>query len=235
MRHYKSQLRSIATQAIISNAGGVVYVAATGTTNKAALTDINGVVLANPLALTNGSFDFYVADTLGNVDIFILTPTGHMVTRKNMAPSSDASISYDKHMSDTTLVIPFSILDTAAATETPTGFTLPGSVQPNVAVDVVTLESGKTINFGTLSSASGVAAGFGNGMSLTLANYIKPTTASGAVTLGSLLLIADGNTDSTKEPDVASIGKQVSYTLSSGAAAAGGYIILPTQLRVSAL
>lgn len=238
MRHYKSQLRSLNTGAAIALAGGVVFVATNGGSQKVALTDKNGVALTNPLVLNNGSFDFYVADTVPLVDLYILTPTGHMVTSKNLKPSGDASISYDHKVLHTTLVIPFNAADQLAdATETPTGFILPGAVQPNPAVDLTTIHAAKTISFGTLSTAGGVAAGFGTGLSVGTAGYIKATIANAGVTIGTDLYVQDSANagDHTIEQNVDKIGKQVTYTLLTGTTTAAGFIILPVQLRVSAL
>lgn len=238
MHHFKSQLRSLTTGAILAAAGGVVYVTAAGGTAKAALTDKAGAALANPLALTNGSFDFYVADTVASVDLYILTATGHMVVSKGIKPSGDATISYNHKSLDTVLVIPFNAADqTADATETTTGFVLPGAVQPGVAVDVSAIHAAKTIAFGTLSSAGGVAAGFGTGVSVATAGYIKATVANAGVTLGADLYVQDSANagDHVPEQNTDKIGKTVTYTLSAGTTTAAGFILLPVQLRPSAL
>lgn len=238
MRHFKSQLRSLTSGAIIALAGGVVYVTAAGGTAKAALTDKTGAALANPLALTNGSFDFYVADTIASVDLYILTPTGHMTVQKAVKPSGDATIPYNHKALDTVLVIPFNAADQAGDnTETTTGFVLPGAVQPNVAVDVGAIHAAKTIAFGTLSSAGGVAAGFGTGVAVGVLGYIKATVANAGVTLGADLYVQDSANagDHVPEQNTDKIGKTVTYTLSAGTTTAAGFILLPVQLRPSAL
>lgn len=238
MRHFHSQLRSLTTGAIIALAGGVIYVTAAGGTAKAALTDKNGAALSNPLALTNGSFDFNVADTVPTVDMYILTPTGHMVVQKNVHPSGDATISYNHKSLDTVLVIPFNAVDQVADnTETTTGFVLPGAVQPNPAVDVQAIHAAKTITFGTVSTAGGVAAGFGTGVAVGVLGYIKTTIANAGVTIGSDLYVQDSANagDHTIEQNTDKIGKTVSYTLSAGTTTAAGFILLPVQLRPSAL
>ena len=237
MRNYKSQLRSLEGD-IIATSGGVVYVAAAGATLKATLTDKDGAALANPLTLTRGGFDFYTADTVTAVDLFILSPTGHFVVKKNVKPSGDTSIVVDTKKMNTTVVIPFNYANvTADATETLTGFTLPGAVLPNPAVEVVTLDATETIDVGTNSAASGDANGFIAAASVGTAGYIKGSIATGVATLGALLVVQDSANagDGVPEQSTASIGKQVSYTLSAGSDTAAGYIVLPVALRPSAI
>lgn len=238
MKNYKSQLKSLITLSMIAAAGGFVYVAATGTTAKLSLTDQDGAALSNPLALTNGSFDFFVADTVTAVDLFIQSPTGHFLVVKNVKPSADASLYVDDSQAHTTMIIPFNAADQAGdATETPCGFTQIGAVQPNVAVDVLTVDATETVDFGTLSSASGDADAFIDGISVATAGYIKATNANGAATLGAKLYVQDSVNagDDFPEQDISQIGKQFTYTLSAGADTAAGYFIVPVQLPVSSL
>jgi len=238
MKKHKSQLKSIITGLAIAAAGGFVYVASHGSTAKLAITDIDGAALSNPLALTNGSFEFYTADTVASVDLFIQSPTGHFLVVKDVKPSGDASLLVDTSQAHTTMVIPFNVADQAGdATETPCGFTLPGAVQPNVAVDVTVIDA-ETIDVGTLASDSGDADAFIAGLSVdTAIGYKKATLANGAITLGTKLFVVDSANagDEAPEQDISQIGKQVSYTLTTGADSAAGYIILPVQLPVASL
>lgn len=238
MRNYKSQLRSLALGAAIAAVGGAVYVTPAGGTEKATLySPSTGLEVTNPMPLTNGSFNFNVEDTVAAVDLYILSPTGHFVVVKNVKPSGDASIVIDTSKQDTTLVIPFNHADGTAASETRTGFILPGSVQPNPAVNVTTLDDTETIDVGTLSSDSGDADGFMDGVSVAVAGYIKPTLANAGITLGTKLFVQDSANagDEAPEQDISQIGKEVTYTLSAGSDTAAGFIILPVRLPVSSL
>jgi hypothetical protein len=238
MKNYNSQLKSLITQSMIALTGGFVYVASAGTTAKLSLTDKNGAALSNPLALTNGSFDFNVADSVVSVDLFIQSPTGHFLVVKGLKPSGDSSLFIDDSQAQTTMVIPFNVANQAGdATETPCGFTIIGAVQPNVAIDVLTVDATETVDFGTLSTASGDADGFIDGVSVATAGYIKATNVNGSATLGAKLYVQDSANAGDKciEQDISQIGKQLSYTLSAGADTAAGYFIVPVQLPVSSL
>lgn len=238
MRHYHSQLKSIITGAMIAAAGGLVYVTATGGTAKASLTDKDGVALSNPLALTNGKFDFYVADSVGNVDLYIQSPTGHFLVVKNVAPSGDASILVDTSRAETVMVIPFDHADQAGdATETGCGFTQVGAVQPNVAVHVVDTDATETVDFGTDSGDSGNADGYIDGISVATAGFIKATNANGSVTLGAELYVQDSanSGDDYPEQNTSMIGKEFTYTLSAGADTASGFFIVPCLLPPTSL
>ena len=238
MRNFNAQLKSLITGAMIASSGGFVYVAATGTAAKLSLLDKDGAALSNPLALNNGSFDFFVADTVVAVDLFIQSPTGHFLVVKNVKPSADASLFVDDSLAHTTMVIPFDVDDQAGdATETPMGFTIFGAVQPNVAVDILDTDAAITVDLGTLSTASGDADAFIDGVSTATAGYIKATNANGAVTLGAKLIVQDSANagDDFPEQDISQTGKQLTYTLLTAADTASGYFIIPCQLPVSSL
>lgn len=239
MRNFKSQLRAALTGAIIASSGGMVYVATAGGTAKVTLYNpADGAALANPLTLTRGSFNFNVADTVASVDLYIQSPTGHFTVVKGVKPSGDSTIPLDISKMETTFVIPFNVANQAGdATETPCGFTLPGAVQPNVAVDVVAIDATETIDVGTLASASGDADAFMALLAVGVLGYIKPTIANGTPTLGAKLYVQDSANagDEATEQDVSQIGKQVSYTLTAGSDTAAGFIVLPIRLRPSLL
>jgi hypothetical protein len=239
MKNFKSQLRSLITGALISATGGVVFVAQAGTAKKQTIySPSTGLAITNPMALTNGSFNFNVPDTVQSVDLYILSPTGHMTVLKGVEPSGDASIMLDDKSLDTTLVIPFSATDqTGDATETDTLFVLPGAVQPNVAVQVTATDATETILFGTLASDSGDADGFGVGISGATSGYIKPTLVNGGTTLGALLFVQDSANagDEAPEQNVSMIGKKVTYTLSAGSDTAQGFLVLPVRLPTTIL
>lgn len=234
MKHYHLQLSDIGGEAV-QNAGGVCYVATTGGSAKLALKNADGSAKSNPFALVRGGIDFNVDDSVAKVDLYILAPTGHMVVKKNVFPSGEANVPYDKSRLSTTLVIPFAAADGTAASETATGFVLPGAVQPNPAIDVVTIDATEDIDVGTLSTDSGDADGFMDGVSVAVAGYIKPTLLAAGDTMGALLSVLDSANagDDAPEQDVSMIGKQVTYTLSAGSDTAAGFIVLPVALRPS--
>lgn len=238
MKHFHSQLKSLVTGQMIASSGGKAYITATGGTAKATLYDSTGAALANPITLNNGAIDFYTADSVAAVDLYIQSPTGHFLVVKNIKPSGPASLFLDDSQAHTTMVIPFNVADQAGdATETPCGFTLTGAVQPNVAIDVETTDAAITIDVGTLSTASGDADAFIDGLSVATSGYIKTTNANGAVTTGAKLYIQDSANagDDYPEQDISQIGKQVSYTLLTGADTAAGFIMIPMQLPQSSL
>lgn len=240
MRHFKMQLIDAITQKSIQSAGGVVYVAANGDLAKATLYDADGAAASNPSALTNGVIEFYTADTVDNVDLYIQAPSGHFVVVKGIFASGPNAIYIDKTKLETTMVIPCAIENTAAATETNTGFSIPtkGIVTPvGVGFETVTIDSGITIDIGTLSTASGDADGFIDGVSVATAGFVKGTLTNGSVTLGALLKVQDSANagDAVPESNTTMAGKAITYTLSSGADTAEGFILLPIRLPASAL
>lgn len=235
MRHFKTQLKSAIDGAIISASGGKAYVTAAGGTAKATLYTAAGAALANPVALTNGSIEFYTADAVSSVDLYIQSPTGHFVVQKAVKSSGDASLFYNNKVLDTVFVIPFNIADTSAATETSTGFTCAGAVQPNVAVDVVTGDATETIEVGTLSSDTGDADGFIDALDVATTGLIKATLLASGDTMGEYLSVLDSANagDDAPEQSVAVIGKTITYTLTAGTDTAAGFIVLPMMLRPS--
>ncbi len=234
MYHYRIQLVDHNGKNI-STAGGVCYVAAAGDAQKVALKDSTGASASNPSALTNGKIEFFTAETVQSVDLYGIAPSGHAFIAKGIVPSGPNEIRVDTSRATTTLVIPFSIADTTATTETDTGFDVPtrAAVLPNmVGVDVLTADSTETIDVGTLSTDSGDADGFIVGASVGTSGTVKASLANGAVTLGALLKVQDSSNagDAVPEANVTMGGKAITYTLSAGTDTAEGFIKLPLQL-----
>jgi len=225
MRHYKTQLRSVVNSIAgspISAAGGTVFVANDGLPTKCALQNKDGTTLANPITPTNGSIEFYTADTVPNVDIYIQTPSGHFAVAKGLTPSGNASINVDISKSMTTMIIPFSAIDSTATVENSTGFKLPVNsqflpVSAGLSIDVTVLESGKTIDFGTaeaIAETGGDADGMASALSTTAAATVLSAVSTGILT---------------------ATHQTITYTLSSGAAAAGGFLKIPLMLPQASL
>lgn len=239
MKHYNFQLVDTATKAAIQTAGGKAYVAVNGDAQKVALFNKDGGSVANPVALVNGVVDFYVADAVNKVDLYIQAPSGHFIVTKGMEPSGPNSLFVDKSKAETLMVIPFSIADTVANTETNTGFVHPtrAAVLPSPLVEISTLDSGITIDVGTLSTDSGDADGFMDGVSVASAGIAKASAANGATTLGVLLFVQDSANAGDKAPEanVSMQGKAITYTLSAGADTAEGFILLPVILPANSL
>lgn len=220
MRNYNSQLISLITGLAIAAAGGSVLVTEAGGTAKVALSDDTGATIANPVPLVNGNLDFNVPDNVASVDMYILSPTGHMTVLKDVKSSGDSSILVDTSKTNDVVVIPFDVADQAGdATETDTGFDLPTNtvVQAGVSLDVITADATMTIDVGTLTGETGADPnGIVAAKTLATAATVTDTTigASG-------LVIADA--------------VSLSYTLTTGADTAAGFIKIPVSLPVASL
>ena len=220
MRNYNSQLKSLATGVAIAIAGGAVLVATAGGTSKASLFDANGAAITNPVPLVNGSFDFNVADSVASVDLYIVSPTGHMTVLKSVKSSGDSSIFVDTSQKEDVIIVPFDVADQAGDnTETDTGFDLPTNtvIQAGVTLDVITADATETVDVGTLTGETGADP---NG--IIAAASVATAATIGSTTVGIAgLVIADA--------------VSLSYTLSAGADTAAGFAKIPVQLPVASL
>jgi hypothetical protein len=231
-REWKIQLKDALTGEAIITAGGVCYVAANGDAQKATLKDKDGAALANPFTPTRGFINFFVADTTEKVDLYIMAPGGQFVVLKDVKPSGPNEIRIDTQRKEHVAVIPFAIADTAAATETDSGFDT-GTDKlwrpAAVAVKVSTLDSGMTIDVGTDGSGGNDPDGFIDGISLTTAVVVKATNVNGSVTLGALLYVQDSanSGDDFPEAYLNSANENITYTLSSSTDTGEGFIYLP--------
>lgn len=256
MRNYNSQLKSLITGKSIASSGGAVYVTAAGDTAKATLTDADGASLSNPLALTNGSFDFNVEDSVSSVDLYIQSPTGHFVVVKDVKSSGNASILVNDSLASTVMVIPFDIADTTAATETDTSFDLIDNslvIPQGLSVDVDTADATEDIDVGILSTESGGDAnGFMDGVSVASADtFVAGTTVTtgtnevylASTTLGALVHDFNAGTDAATDVGTSiqkayrcdGTAKSISYTLSAGTDTAAGFIKIPVILPQASL
>ena len=228
MKHFHIQLQSADGTPIIT-AGGFCYVAVNGANNKQTLYNKDGSALANPIALNRGAIDFHTGNDVNQVDLYVQSPTGHFAVAKNVKPSGQNEIVIDTLNRHQTMVIPFSIADTTATTETDTGFDCPGSslILPNPAVLVETLDATETIDVGTATAETGDPNGFLALASVNAAGLIKGTLASTGQTIGALLS-ADESGAGVLVPEAhVSAGKSIVYTLTAGTDTAAGKIILP--------
>ena len=221
---------------LIQATGGKCYVAKDGDAAKQAITDKDGTALTNPRALTNGACEFYVPDTISLVDLYIMAPGGQFVVATNV-DESIADIAVDVTRLDHVAVIPFSIDDTSAATETDTGFDLPlhSAVKPNPKVRVLTVDATETIDVGLLSSeTAGDADGFINALDVATAGLVKATLLASGDTMGALLSVLDSANAGDDAPEehvvTGTNATSITYTLTAGSDTAEGFIHLSYQL-----
>lgn len=229
----KFQLYEMGTNQIISDTGGFVYVAKTGDAQKETLKQSDGSSQSNGLALTNGAAEFYVADTVTKVDLYIMAPGGEFIVRKNVYPG-ETIIYVDTSRIYQCAVIPFSIQDTTATTETDTGFDFPlnTAVLPNPVVRVTTIDAGQTIDVGLKSSeTNGDADGFIDGVSLATAILVKATLTSASDTFGALLSVQDSANAGDDAPEAHIVqganAVSITYTLDASTDTAEGFVYLP--------
>ena len=230
--HYQIQLKDMITGQAIITAGGKCYVAGSGVAAKQAITDSVGTAATNPLTPTRGAIDFW--SVTQPVDLYIATPGGQFLVATGLYASGPNEVLIDTSNRHQCMAIPFAIADTAAATETASGFLEPTNAQilpGGIGVRVSTLDSGIVVDVGTLSSDSGDADGFIDGISLTSAALVKATDVNGAVTLGALMYVQDSANAGDDFPEAhTSGGKSITYTLSAGADTGQGFIYLPYLL-----
>ena len=185
-----------------------------------------------------GKFRFAIANTglgLPAVDVFGIAPGGQAFRASNLKPQDRQDLFINTTNVLQQLVVPFSISDTTATTETDTGFDLPqhALVMPFVSLDVRTVDATETMDVGLLSSESGGDAdGFLVGVSVATATVVDGTFAS-TVTNGALLKVtATGAAAVIPEGYVVgATARSVTYTLSAGSDTAEGFIRIPFMLR----
>ena len=251
-KHYRIQLHDHRTGAIIQATGGTCYVTKDGSPDKESLTNKAGASASNPSALTSGMIEFWTADTVAQVDLYVMAPGGQFVTLKGVVPSGPNEIFLDAGIRDQVAVIPFSHADQAGDnTETDSGFDLPTDalVGPDgVGIYVQDLDAGETLDAGLLASESGGDAnGFIAAISVATAVAVaaQATITGGgsedyfsAQLLGALLAdftaganaATDVGTNNPKRHRGDGTAKSISWTLSAGADTAAGFILLPYRL-----
>ena len=234
------QLYDALTGRAIEDAGGTLYVAATGAYAKSTLVnpDNDFAALSNPITGSRGKFRFAIANTglgLPAVDVFGMAPGGQAFRALNIKMGEVTDIRIDTTNVVQQLIVPFSIADTTATTETDTGFDFPtgATILPWPSVDVRTADSTETIDVGLLSSeGGGDANGFIAALSVGTAGQIDTTFAS-TVTNGALL-VETATGAAAVIPATYVIGataKSLTYTLTAGSDTAAGYLKVPYVLR----
>lgn len=233
-KHFRIQLVDILGK-LIQTAGGVAYVCANGDYPKIAVaTSADGTAATsnNPISLDYGLIEFWTATTVNAVDIYVQCPNGEFVVEKNVLASgpNEIVVPPGKFFN---MQIPFSADDITANTETETGFTEPSNaiMLPEASVYVGTIDATETIEVGTLSTDSGDADGFIDGVSVATAGVVKGTVANGANTKGALFEVQDSANAGDIAPEGhVSGGKSITVTTSAGTDTAEGIINLPYML-----
>lgn len=222
--NYHIQLKDRVTGKAIITSGGKCYVAGDGVPAKANCTDSAGTAATNPVTPTRGMIDFW--STAAVVDLYILTSTGHFIVLTGITPSGPNEVEVSTDRIRQTMIIPFSIADTAAATETDTGFDIPSKAQMldrlhGCGLRVIAIDATEDIDVGTLSSESG---GDADGL----------IAASDMDVLG-MVTGTNGALFSSNAPykSDAQTAKSISYTLTTGSDTGTGYIILPYNVYVA--
>lgn len=238
--------------AAINDSGGKVYVAKDGDAAKETLYTSAGASQANPMSLTNGGAEIFLADSVSKVDLYIMAPGGQFIVQKGVKVGGAYDFVVDTDALFQTAVIPFAIGDTTATTETDTGFDIPTDAlvqAEGMSVDVLTADATETIDVGILSSESGGDAdGFMALVSVGTAVNAQPaatvTTGSNntylsATTYGALVRDFIAGEDTAAGGDGAinkkshrcdGTAKSISYTLTAGTDTAKGFIHLPYRL-----
>lgn len=222
----------------IESSGGVVYVAADGVATKQAITDVNGVALTNPRALTNGSCEFYVADTVLTIDLYIQCPDGEFLVAKGAKVEQIDDLYVDKQNRNQVYVIPFDFAHQAGdATETDSGFDVPANslVLPTPAIRVTAIDATEDIDVGLKSSeTNGDADGFLDSPSLGTLGTLQGLILSGGMTMGALFKRQDsanaGDFVPTAHAVTGANATSITWTLSTGSDTAKGFIYLPVVL-----
>jgi hypothetical protein len=196
----------------VTASGGVVFVAQSGDALKQAITDKDGVSLANPRALTAGGCEFYVPSTVLAIDLYIQCPGGQFIVAQGIVAGAAQDIKADIDRRNQVMVIPAAAADITANTETATGFSEPANavfLLQGAGVRVTAVDATETLDVGTLSTDSGDADGFISAAALDSAVDVLDNGA---------LLASLGRVSG---------GKSITYTTSAGTDTFKGFIHLP--------
>lgn len=201
----------------VQDTGGAVIVCANGSPDKLAVVTTQGGTLAtanSPVAIVNGLVKFYVADTVTALDLWGYGPNGEAIAFSGMVPSGPNEIVVNPYGLQV-LKVPFSHADQAGdATETDTGLDVPANsllLGHGTAVIVVDTDAAITVDIGTMGTSNDP-----NG-------FIAAASVANAV-----MLAGAGALSLTTGFPIAKIigGDSISYTISTGADTASGYLVL---------
>ena len=235
------------TGAHIDDDSGVANVLTAGSPVEATIySDEQGTAASNPLTFSNGSVRFYTLSSVTTVDVSVLTENSQACFLKCLTPSEQKVLINPDQLKQCA-VIPFAASDN---TETDTGFTLNLSgtndiLVEDVALNVVTVDAGETIDVGTngtttddpnglIAAALVSAAGYvelagqitnGSNIDYVGANYLGAQLAT--VIAGADAVATVGGTTRLKTGILtAETDCNITYTGSAGSDTAAGYIYL---------
>jgi hypothetical protein len=223
---YHFQLKDAVSGAAIITTGGVCHVAIAGSPDKATLYDKDGAALANPIAATRGHFEFFVADTVASVDLYIQAPGGQFAVVAGMVQSGPNEVLIDTSNKNQVYKIPFSIADSVAATEKDTGFDLPALCQ------VLGRLSGCGIHVTAADATEDIDVGLGEVVPTESGGDANGFIAASDLDNAKQVIGTNGALFSTNAPHLsdAVTAKSITYTLTSGTDTAKGFIVLPVIL-----
>lgn len=236
-KKYQMQLKDHVTGEAIISSGGVAYVTVAGDSAKQTIySDAVGTAASNPVALTRGKIEFYTLATVDSVDLYIQAPGGQFAVVRGVQPMGPNEIAIDTNQRQQTMVIPFDVADqTGDATETDSGFNVPDNalLLPNPGLRITTADATETIDVGT-GGTSNDPNGFLAAASVATLGPVKGTLLNSGVTMGALFFVQDsGNAgDAAPEGNVSAQADNddITWTLTTGADTAGGFIYLPYLL-----
>jgi len=227
MLHYKFQLVDRPIGAFsgpaIMGAGGKCTVTAAGDPAKATLYNEDGTALSNPISLTRGSGEFWGANTLTAVDLFILTGEGFSVQLWSVGADEVNEIAVDRGNRSQMLILPISIDDQVSDnTEVDTGMDdITGMIfLPWPHLKVHTADATETLDVGTgevVPADGGDADGLMSAVSLTNTGLVADVD-------GALI---------TAITNYIAAGDSLTFTFSAGADTGEAYAFLPYLLMTT--
>lgn len=149
MLSYQIKLYDRATNRAISHDGKLI-VMTNGSPDKVALLDADGATLANPVTITDGFAEFFTAETTQSVDVSLYTEYGYSLFVNDLQPGM-SELYLDLNNQRQTLVVPFSVADSTANTETDTGLDLVVGTMlltEGLGIKVTALDATETIDLG---------------------------------------------------------------------------------------
>ena len=220
MLKYKFQLvdrpiGAFAGPAILAS-GGKAIVCAAGSPTKATLYDADGAALSNPISLTLGSGEFYTANTVTAVDLFILTGEGFSVQLWSVGPDELNEVPVNRGNNHQMLVLPFSIDDQVSdATAVVTGLTLVVGMVflPWPHVKITTVDAAITVDVGI----TGDEDGFISAASTAVLGLVKDVDGTLIASIVTYIATAVA----------------LHYTFLTAADTAEGYAFLPYMLMIT--
>lgn len=216
----------------LSNTGGKFIVCTAGTGGKATLLDSTGAALTNPVTASGGVLTFAIAGApiAQSVDIFGIAGDGSAVIITAAKPGDPTEFWVETSRRNQTAIFPFLGSDYTAAAENTLGVLFPvgAIILPAIATKTLVAQSGKTFDFGMLSSDSGGDAdGLLVGASLAATGTIIGKISS-TRTLGALVIeTATGAAAVVSVPYVTLAALTPSITPSSGTTTGACLIQVP--------